>query len=450
MLKIAFLLLYNHFKLFRSIRNCIIFFSLFFQSTLSYAQQAVEDSLNKIISQNKNEADVAKAYNGLAYEYSRKDAIKSRAYLNVAIAISKKNNDSKRLSSSYGQLVYLFHDAGKPDSAEYYLNEIKTLTLKANESEKDALSSNYYVTVALYYKRTGANQKAIPFFEKAITLFIKLGDKESTAGQMLNLGNTYTLLGNYQKATEQHLKSLRLFEEINNQRGISFCYQGLSNSFGLLKQYNHALFYANKSLKIKTTLNDRRGLGTAHGGLGHIYLGLSDFEKALKHFTEGLNFALEQKNLPEAQKNYFNIAKVYTAKKELKQAIEYLTKSKELAKQLNDNSSVAAIDAEIITLQNNTEATTLTENKLKTTIKLFKEEGDLNRQVSSYKNMADFYMSNKQFDKALEYTNKYHLAIDIIQNNDLQLQVRKMEEQYKVEKKDKVITLLKKDKEIQQ
>lgn len=78
-----------------------------------------------------------------------------------------------------------------------------------------------------------------------------MGDKESTAGQTLNLGNAYMSLGNYQKATEQHLKSLQIFEEIDSKRGISFCYQSLSNSFTQLKQYSQALLYANKSIQIK-------------------------------------------------------------------------------------------------------------------------------------------------------------------------------------------------------
>jgi two-component system, NarL family, sensor histidine kinase UhpB len=447
-----FIFLFDHaFKTF-ILKSCFIFLVILcFQPCLCPAQQAVEDSLNKIITLNASDADVAKAYSGLSYEYSRKDPAKARAYTNAAIAIAKKINDSKRLSTSYVQLVYWFHNAGKPDSSEYYLNLVKNLSTQAIESEKNALTTNYYTCAALYYKRTGDNQKAIPFFEKAIAIFIRMGDKESTAGQSLNLGNTYMNLGNYQKATEQHLKALRIFEELGNQeRGVSFCYHSLSNSFTQLKQYKQALLYANKSIQIKTTLKDRLGLGTAQSGLGAIYQGLGDFDKALFHFNESLIIAREMKKLPEEQGNYFNIAKVYAAKENTKLAIDYFTQSKLLARQLHDSSSVAAIDAEIIALQNNTKSTVLAENKLKTTIQLFKEEGNLNRQVSGYKNMADFYTANKQFDKALEYNNKYYQAVDSIQNNDLQLQIRKMEEQYRVEKKEKEITLLKKDKELQQ
>jgi two-component system, NarL family, sensor histidine kinase UhpB len=423
---------------------------LFLSPLISRAQQTVEDSLNKVIGANKDEAEVARAYNSLAFEYSRKDLTRSRVYLNTAIAIGKRIRNYKRLSSSYSQLVYLLHDTGKPDSAEYYISQVKNLYDQADEAEKNEVGSNYFTVAALYHKRTGAYQKAIPFFEKAIELFSLMKDRQSTAGQMLNLGNTYLAFGNYQKATEQHLKSLRIFEDIGNERGMSFCYQSLSNSFTQLKQYNQALVYANKSIKIKTSLNDRKGLGTAQSNLGDIYKGLGEPDKAILHFSTSLNIAREVKSLPDELGNYLNIAKVYKEKKDFKQATDYFNQSKLLAKQLKDSSSLAVIETELIAIQNNANASAAAEDKLKSNMEFLEGRGDLNRQASGFKNMVDFYIANKEFDKALEYNNKYHLAIDSIENNDLQLQVKKMEELYNVEKKEKEITLLKKDQEINQ
>lgn len=428
----------------------LFFLTVSFYTLPCKAQQSVEDSLHKIITANKDDISVSRAYNALAYEYTRKDPAKARHYLSTAITIAKRANYYRGLSNAYSQLIYVLYDGGKPDSAEYYLGQVKNLVTEAPETEKDALSSNYNVMAAMYYKKSGAYLKAIPFFENAIVLYKKFGDKESTAGQLLNLGNTYTAMGNYQKATEQHLKSLKLFEEVKSDRGISFCYQSLGKSFTQLKQYNQALLYANKSLALKTALNDRRGLGTAQSGLGDIYFGLKEYDKALNHYTESLGYAREQKVMPDEQSSYFSMAKVYAAKKDVKQATEYFKKSKELATQLKDNSSIAAIDAELIALQAGARETTLSENKLMSTVNLFKEQGDLSRQVSGYKNMIDFYISNKQFDKALEYTNKYYQSLDSLQNTGLQIQIKKMEEQYRVEKKEKEINLLKKDKELQE
>jgi tetratricopeptide (TPR) repeat protein len=158
-------------------KRSLIFFLLilFLLPFFSQAQQSYEDSLNKVISESKDEADVSRAYNALAYEYTRKDPAKARYYLSAAIAAAKKVNNPRRLSNAYSQLIYVLYDGGKPDSAEYYLNLVKDLVNGAPESEKDALNSNYNTVAAMFYKKTGSYQKAIPFFENAISLYKKIG-----------------------------------------------------------------------------------------------------------------------------------------------------------------------------------------------------------------------------------------------------------------------------------
>ena len=84
----------------------IISFAIFLFATIGNAQQSIEDSLNRVIAENKDEADVSRAYNALAYEYTRKDPVKARHYLSAAITIAKKINNRKRLSNAYSCLLY--------------------------------------------------------------------------------------------------------------------------------------------------------------------------------------------------------------------------------------------------------------------------------------------------------------------------------------------------------
>jgi len=429
-------------------RLLLIFCFILHLAFSSSAQQSQIDSLNKVIAQNKDEAEVMRAYNNLAFEYSRTDLAKARTLLAQAIVIGRKINHHRRLSGSYAQLVYLLQDLGKADSAEYYLSLIKELADHAESSDKDMISTIYYSTSALYYKKLGNYQKSIPAFERAIASYEKLGDKESIAGQSLNLGNTYVALGNFQKATELHLKALRIFEELQSDRGMSFCYQSLCTSFMHLKQYDKALSFANKSIKIKTELGDQRGLGTAQSGLGDIYFGKGDLDRALQHFTAALKISKDLKNIGEEYGNYFNIGKVYAARNEGAKAIEYFSISKDLAGRMHDSSALASIDAEMIALQSGKKYDSLSENKLIASLQLFQQRGDLNRQADNYKNMIDFYTKTRQFEKALEYNSLYYKITDSIRNNELQLQTAKMAEQYNLEKKEQEIAILKKDQQL--
>ena len=168
-------------------------------------------------------------------------------------------------------------------------------------------------------------------------------------------------------------------------------------------------------------------------------------DKALSHYKTSLNIAHEHKNIADEQASYFNIAKVYVAKKDAARAIDYFNQSNKIAQQLRDSSSIASINAEIIALQTGIKKNTVSEKQLVTSVELFKQRGDLNRLAASFKNMVDFYTSTRQFEKALAYNDKYYSTVDSIHNNELQLQVNKLNEQYNIEKKEQEIAILKKD-----
>lgn len=60
-----------------------------------------------------------------------------------------------------------------------------------------------------------------------------------------------------------------------------------------------------------------------------------------------MNLALEMKLFPDQVKLNFNIGKLYIEKGDVKKAVPYFEKSKAIAGQLHDTSSMAAADLEI-------------------------------------------------------------------------------------------------------
>ena len=69
---------------------CLFFLTISFFPFPGKAQQNIEDSLNKVIANYKDEGEVIRAYNDLAFEYTRKYPAKARAYFAAAITIAKK------------------------------------------------------------------------------------------------------------------------------------------------------------------------------------------------------------------------------------------------------------------------------------------------------------------------------------------------------------------------
>ena len=430
----------------------IILILLLLSLNKTLAQSKVIDSLQKIINEGKNDIENNFALNNIASEYARTDMAKAKNYLHRSIQLATQLKNNIVLSNAYSQMVTLQMNTGKKDSAQHYLQLLKVLSAG---SVPDVIKGNFNLTAGLFYKKTGDYKTALPFMINSLNdniatdeKYKTLSTKTSIAGSYLNIGNIYMDIGDYKKALQYHLKGLKVFEEVENKRGISFCNQSISGDFLNLGQYNEAIPYVNKSIEQKKEVNDKRGIAISTAQYGSIYKGLGDYNKAIAYFNDAVKYFHELKLTPDEAKTTIELGKIYVLKKDEQQASQYFETAKILAQQLKDSTMLITIDAEKIAMQNSIAMHKSGEQKLMVNLQTSIEMQDKSKELSSYQYLADYYANKKEFAKALEYTKKLHKANDSVQGKDLQLEIKKLEEQYNFEKKEKEIVLLKKDQQL--
>ena len=208
-------------------------------------------------------------------------------------------------------------------------------------------------------------------------------ENESKAGQLLNIGNTYYELGEYKNAVAYHLQSLTLFDKLRSKRGQSFCLQSLGNDFLNLKQFELAKKYFEQSLNLKKELQDKRGTITAYTGIGDVYKELQKFETSEQYYTQWAS--------PHGKKER---------------------------------------ESETTFISN---------------LNTFINSGDRAGEALEYSRLSEYHASRKQFEKALYYLKKHEQLKDSVEGSTVLLQMKQLEEQYKSEKKEKEIELLKKE-----
>ncbi len=430
----------------------IFVFILLFSFQNSHAQSRAIDSLQRIIDEGHNDIENNKALNAIATEYTRIDMAKAKNYLYSSIHLAGVLKNSILLSYAYSQMITIQMNTGKKDSAEYYLQLLKNLS---SGDVPENVKANFNLAAGLFYKKQGNFKEALPYMIQSLTNYIaaekkspSVAGKTSIAGQYLNVGNTNMDIGNYKEALRYHLRGLAIFEELANIRGIAFCNQSIGSDFIHIGQYSQALPYITKSITLKNELNDKRGIATANGDLALINKGLGEYDKAIFYLNDAVLSFHELKLIPDEAKADMELAKIYVLKNDGGQAAQYFETAKNLAIQLKDSTLVIAVDAEIIATQNSITLQKKAEQKLMVNLQNSIEMEDKSKELSSYQYLADYYTNKKEFEKALEYTNKLHQVNDSLRSRDVQLQIKKMEEQFNFEKKEKEIVLLKKDKEL--
>jgi len=415
---------------------------LLFFTSVARGQTPVIDSLQKIIAQDKRDSTELTTYVRLVDQYARTNIAAAKRYSLIVISLSRQLNHPLQLSAGYSELVSLYMQSNQTDSAKYYLALLKK---EADNSEHLDIKSNYNFEAGLFYRIQGNYKASLPYMIEALRLFTLQNSRISMAGQNLNIGNNYLDLGDYRKAMAYHLQALNLFEALGNKKGMSFCYSSIGGDFIKLNQFAEALPYIKKSVAIKNELNDKRGIAGSYVSMGMIADGLKQPDKALASYKMALSINQALKLKVEEAKTDLSIGELYQEKNETDSAKSYFNASRDLFKQSDDTAHLARVNADMANLQNNISHQKMREKTIIGSLNTSIEMGDKNTELNNYKYLADYYEQNKQYDKALFYTKKYHDRSDTLQNKQLQLQVKELEQRYNLVKQEKEISLLKKD-----
>ncbi|MBN8577143.1 MAG: tetratricopeptide repeat protein [Cytophagales bacterium] len=409
------------------------------------AQTRVMDSLRNVIKKNKRDTVELQARINLIYELLRRDPPQAHRLSLQTAKMADSLQHPRLLAGTYIYVVEYYRDAGQLDSGLYYLNKIEDLA-KQNPGNK-RINFNFLRAAGLFYKDMAEYNKALPFVKASITLWDK--EDETRAGQFLNLGNLYFLMGDFKKAAESHLQSLRLFEKLKNKRGQAYCMQSLGNNYFHLGQLTIAKKYLEQSIAMKEQLGDKRGVLISIVSLGDVYKDMNAFEKAEQTYAAGLSAARELKLAREEARVLNQFGLLYRRMQENKKARASFEQSITIYKQIGDSVTAIKPQSELFNLDLAEQAQKKTESEMLSGLNTLIRTGDRQQEAIEYHRLSEYYVSLKEFEKALYYLKKHDSLHETVKGNEVVLQMKELEEKYNTEKNEQEIALLKKDQELQ-
>jgi tetratricopeptide (TPR) repeat protein len=163
-----------------------------------FGQTPLADSLQQVVLHHPHDTTGIKALVLLASEAGRQDLGRVKTCAFQALQIAKSLKTQFGLSGIYTHLTNYYSNSGMPDSARYYLYQMKLL--QEEHPEDKNIGGNYHLTAGLFYKNKGEYEEALSHMLKALTFMNTPEYHPTKAGQLLNIGNTYSHLGELQRA----------------------------------------------------------------------------------------------------------------------------------------------------------------------------------------------------------------------------------------------------------
>ena len=185
------------------------------------------------------------------------------------------------------------------------------------------------------FQHFGEHVQAKQYHEKALSIALKIGNKEKVASSYGNLGTVFQSLNEYGKAKEHLEKALAITMEIGDRDGEASSYGNLGNLFRSLGDYVKAKEYHEEALAIRMEIGDREGEASSFANLGVLFLYLNRKDDMAEEYLEkALSISREIGTVDQEFQFCSKMTVVKLHQGKIHEALEYMLKSIKICENL--------------------------------------------------------------------------------------------------------------------
>lgn len=249
---------------------------------------------------------------------------------------------------------------------------------------------------------------AFNYWHRAVKINEELGNKTGVANNQHNIGNIYFSQKNYPEALKYYESGLKTGKESGNKQLVTNSYSSIGNVYTQMKDYSKALEYHFNALAIDEELGLKSNVASVQTDIGNVYNEQGNYSKALDVLKQALQLKKETGDKNGLAKAFTMTGKVYL----------------HISKHVADGKDVGIYG----TVDRNVRQAVI---YLDSAVLTAKEIGYLDNLQKNYEYLSDAYKMSGDYQKALEYTERYRSIKDSIysqENRDqIAMQVAKNE-----------------------
>ena len=318
----------------------------------------------------------------------------------------------------------------------------------ARESRNQLEIGNTLLHIGIIHDLNASYDSALSNYVGAMQLAEENDFNKLKAQVYNNLGICLSTIGNMEESVSYSLKALEIFEILKDSSGLAAIYNGLGNRYMELNQYDKSLEYYEKAAHLNQKLGRTPNLSGNYGNIGLLYLKLEQSENALKYLQKSLALIDTVNNLYDYSINLQYHVMAYHQIKDYERALIYQERAYEIAIELDDEYGIFNC------LEGFGQTYELL-GEYDTALEYYKRSEELAERVDSkvflaylYNEISRTYAHLNNYQKAYEYNRKYSALNDTIITTEKVNAIQRIKE-FDVDKKQKEITVLTQDAEIQ-
>lgn len=197
-----------------------------------------------------------------------------------------------------------------------------------------------FVTYAGLYERKNKFEKAIEYYNEALSLTREFEDRRWETFVLTKIAKIYEKKRNFDEALKYFEEALEASLE-EKDKALIYC--NIAKIYLNRGNYQRAIEFLNMGIKIGEEVKDSQSMGICMITLGEIYKEIGNFQKAEVLLKEGLKKVLEAGDETYEAIVYENLGSLYLYIKNINLAKQYFIKAYHIYKSLGFKSKTKEI-----------------------------------------------------------------------------------------------------------
>lgn len=370
------------------------------------AQQET-DSLLQQLAKAKEDTNKVNLYWKTGVSIIYQDPFKAMPYFKKGIELSEKLGFISGLEKCNNGTSLAFSFNAKYDSALVYINKAVFYAVKAGNIKRLALA---YLNRADVFVNLQNYPAALKDCDTAIVYAQQIKNNEGLGRIYSIMNGIYEDLKQYDKALAALDKSDYHFSFTKNRQMVAMNYSERGDILLQLNQLDTAIYWYKKAIVIADSVEDISNLSAYYSAMGEAFAKLKNYKEAETTFIKALNYAIQTENTSQQAVCYTNLSTMELEQNRFPKSIEYGLKAYEL----------------------------------------IKPETDLLREQLITHTLATAYLKNGNNAKGMEFFELSTVLKDSLVKQQFSAETAKQQASFDVKEKEREITVLNKNKELQQ